>query len=510
MVEGMHEVVVTVSGYCGSERMKLIKLITHAGANYVGKMTKSVTHLICWKFEGEKYRFAKNYGILIVNHQWIEDCIKERKRIPVSPYTRKSGKEVGFSISSPPAAAETAGMLSENRQLLNRPIIHDYLDVINLDSDEIETVDWGNDPLLDENSSPKPRSRETARQRSKKKSVKETSQEESRTKATRRAIHELQTPSLDALQREVSDYSPKFTTEQRSDNDRSIRVESDAAEPSHRYRRLVKKSAKRCISEIVTIDADQQKRTHEDVNGCTVAASVSNDSTDLSIEIEPSISRRVETTSAAHGGVDEINNMNDLDPVVETSLLGDDTPNVDGRNMKETSPDENSNGDMSEKDQSPVGESVDLSCVICWTENSPIRGVLPCGHRFCFSCIQSWVDHMASSRKESTCPLCKVSFASITRVDATASSDQKIYSQTVPCPSSSQDIFIVPEGRPYRSDIQMAPISVCCNCQRRDPVEFLEYCQFCHSSCIHFYCLDPPLFPWTCFHCRDRRLMFRN
>ncbi|CAM6126467.1 unnamed protein product [Calypogeia fissa] len=85
-VEGMTEVVVTVSGYEDLLRTRLINLISASGAAYTGSLTKRNTHVVCWKFSGPKYEMAKKLGKTIVNHCWFEDCLRAGIRLPEGPH----------------------------------------------------------------------------------------------------------------------------------------------------------------------------------------------------------------------------------------------------------------------------------------------------------------------------------------------------------------------------------------------------------------------------------------
>ncbi|XP_076959843.1 uncharacterized protein LOC143636043 [Bidens hawaiensis] len=117
----------SVIGYHGSERFKLIRLISQSGASYVGAMNASTTHLVCHKFEGKKYEFARKFNKFVVNHRWIEECIKQGTRVSERPYTKQCGFEVGPLLLEIPNAGNEVrtvlGEISATRNVSNTPVI---------------------------------------------------------------------------------------------------------------------------------------------------------------------------------------------------------------------------------------------------------------------------------------------------------------------------------------------------------------------------------------------------
>ena len=95
----MKDLVVCVTGYSGFRRVVMRELVLRTGARYSGTLNRSCTHLVCYRYEGDKYVTAKkwkdNFGApCIVNHRWVEDCLRTWTRLSELVYEEKCGEEV--------------------------------------------------------------------------------------------------------------------------------------------------------------------------------------------------------------------------------------------------------------------------------------------------------------------------------------------------------------------------------------------------------------------------------
>ncbi|KAF0910110.1 hypothetical protein E2562_001338 [Oryza meyeriana var. granulata] len=92
--ESLH---ICLTGYQRNDREDIMNMVSLMGAQFSKSLVPDVvTHLICYKFEGEKYEAAKkvklkfNLNIKLVNHRWLEDCLKSWKILPVDDYHKSS------------------------------------------------------------------------------------------------------------------------------------------------------------------------------------------------------------------------------------------------------------------------------------------------------------------------------------------------------------------------------------------------------------------------------------
>nr|XP_034579993.1 BRCT domain-containing protein At4g02110 [Setaria viridis] len=93
-IPGSDELHICLTGYQKSWREDIMRMVSLMGAHFSKSLRASEdTHLICYKFEGEKYELARQVNIKIVNHRWLEECLKAWEILPVDDYT-KSGWEV--------------------------------------------------------------------------------------------------------------------------------------------------------------------------------------------------------------------------------------------------------------------------------------------------------------------------------------------------------------------------------------------------------------------------------
>ncbi|KQK14522.1 BRCT domain-containing protein At4g02110 [Brachypodium distachyon] len=90
-IPGSQSLNICLTGYQKNRREDIMKMVTLMGANFSKSLVAGTsTHLICYKFEGEKYELAKRVDIKLVNHRWLEDCLEAWEILPIDNYT-KSG-----------------------------------------------------------------------------------------------------------------------------------------------------------------------------------------------------------------------------------------------------------------------------------------------------------------------------------------------------------------------------------------------------------------------------------
>ncbi|XP_047313001.1 BRCT domain-containing protein At4g02110-like [Impatiens glandulifera] len=94
-IPGTKPLTVCLTGYQRQDRDDIMTMVALMGAKFSKPLiANKVTHLVCYKFEGEKYELAKKITwIKIVNHRWLEDCLTAWEILPESSYA-KSGYEL--------------------------------------------------------------------------------------------------------------------------------------------------------------------------------------------------------------------------------------------------------------------------------------------------------------------------------------------------------------------------------------------------------------------------------
>lgn len=458
---------------------------------------------MCWKLEGKKYDMARDLGIIVVSHRWFEDCFKEGRRIPEGPYTMKSGQEAGPISWEVPDDLDTSttrnSLLSRERKLLAEKSIFSYHTLspeINAPCSDAGILSWSVSSILNENCSPNRDS--TIKGSEKVRKARKTSKHN--------YVANSRPPVTDP------GLLPEASSLIMCSSSRQKRILHDVSgnnaisESARRNRRLVKKNVPSDILKDCFLDSGRENCLIESSSRINIIDSESIDLDDPKNSFTPS---SLPLTSDSKHFASDGNRIQELQG---TNLHNEGSEHLaEGINscFYGMNQDEQIQEGIGPLQPADMQTQIEVSCVICWTDFSSTRGILPCGHRFCYSCIEEWADCMALKGKVSTCPLCKTSFTNILKVDDSSSPDQKIYSQTIPCGLSKTDIFMISDVSAENSGAGPSG-SVCHRCHYREPEDLLLSCNICQHQWVHTYCLDPPLFPWTCIHCRDLRMLYQR
>ncbi|KAM3392355.1 hypothetical protein ACQJBY_013467 [Aegilops geniculata] len=124
-IRGSQSLNICLTGYQKNGREDIMKMVTLMGAQFSKPLiAHKVTHLICYKFEGEKYELAKMVNINLVNHQWLEDCLKAWEILPVDNYNRSGWEQemMEVQVQDSEDEAEDAGRGLSHRRSIARSV----------------------------------------------------------------------------------------------------------------------------------------------------------------------------------------------------------------------------------------------------------------------------------------------------------------------------------------------------------------------------------------------------
>lgn len=417
-IDGMETVIATVSGYHGAERFQLIKLIALTGASYVGSLSKSTTHMVCWELRGKKYELAKSLGTKVVSHQWFEDCLKEKKRLPEGPYIMICGKQVGhLSLKIPDTSSH--GKRKCEFVIKKRKMLHDrsniYCNYGDLDVG-CSTNDVINRIGLCHTYIPESSLSSMISVKGKNKNI--------------NTYSDVQITDVDSLRRrlrqqpESSSSSMIFAKGRSKKNNIYNCVETSIdVHPVRRRHRLVKTNAYTDCIDRIDLECDETKEpcapeqsiiqdsagivnTRTVAECCNLQENVTREFVDMNLSsstLPGQNMAHMNCMKESSTGISATGNTREFE--IDLSSIHSDhlTTSELGQLAADGSSSLNENcyyvasNDKERKKNDESNEFsilTDLSCVICLTSFSSTRGILPCGHRFCYSCIESWADHM--------------------------------------------------------------------------------------------------------------------
>lgn len=146
-------------------------------------------------------------------------------------------------------------------------------------------------------------------------------------------------------------------------------------------------------------------------------------------------------------------------------------------------------------------EVVTDTCAICLDEICESKGVLNCGHEYCFECIDQW------TKSDNSCPLCKIKSKTLSMFLGPTLSNSIVLT----------DRHLVVEQELNQAEAEVANAdSFCYVCHYTNQQNVMLVCDSCLLKSCHIFCLDPPMHyipesEWYCDFCvREKGIRSSN